>query len=310
MTDTRTDIHRPSAVDPADYIELDGFYQGASQYMAEGYMSADPIGALRRLLDDKTASIKDRLEPSGNFSAKYSCDHCGAGFCHGVYYLHVPTGRVIAVGHTCANNTFGTPTRAALLRKRAERTAAAARKTAKTKAEAEAWQVEHPEALAHLERFAPTNSFYADLLRKLTQYGSLTEGQLAAVERNMAKDVERAESRETQAAEWAAIKRPIPELFSNTRATITGTVLSLKDTYNDFGPVTKMLVLDDHNFKVWGTCPRAIIDDVDRGSRVTFAAAIKISDDDESFGFFSRPTSATLVTAEADTTHDTSKETA
>lgn len=91
---------------------------------------------------------------------------------------------------------------------------------------------------------------------------------------------------------------------------ITGTVLSTKNVESYYGTTTKMLVLDDRNFKVWGTLPSALegsytwneargdYDEVvaaSKGDRVSFVANVEASDDDKSFGFFKRPRKAAFV---------------
>lgn len=108
------------------------------------------------------------------------------------------------------------------------------------------------------------------------------------------------------------------------RVTITGEVVSVKRQENQFGTTTKMLVRDDSGFKVWGTMAAPLADalyqrwyegkqnelgddfhtynygpdvwfEVARGSRVTFTATVKKSDDDRIFGFFNRPTKAEVI---------------
>jgi hypothetical protein len=93
------------------------------------------------------------------------------------------------------------------------------------------------------------------------------------------------------------------------RIVITGEVLSEKWQTSDYGEQHKMLVRDDRGFKVWGSVPAAIemsrfhdadgmyqeIPGVEKGSRVTFTATVEASRDDESFGFFMRPSKAELL---------------
>lgn len=53
-----------------------------------------------------------------------------------------------------------------------------------------------------------------------------------------------------------------------------------------------MLVKAEAGFKCFGTVPSAIVDEVERGAVVEFSASLKPSDNDEYFGFFSRPSKA------------------
>jgi hypothetical protein len=54
-----------------------------------------------------------------------------------------------------------------------------------------------------------------------------------------------------------------------------------------------MLVKDDRGFRVYGTVPGDIIG-VANGDRVRFDAAVEPSKDDPKFGFYKRPTKATI----------------
>ena len=73
-------------------------------------------------------------------------------------------------------------------------------------------------------------------------------------------------------------------------------MISLKWQESLYGNVLKMLVKAD-GYKLWGSVPSAIADEVERGSVVEFAAKIQPSDDDKSFGFFSRPSKAKVYKA-------------
>jgi hypothetical protein len=97
------------------------------------------------------------------------------------------------------------------------------------------------------------------------------------------------------------------------RTTIEGTVISTK--WIEFEHVErggrpgvlKMLVEHDTGWRVWGSVPQelAIIDlgsnlaqrILIRGDRIRFDAAVSASPKDPKFGFFSRPTKATLLKA-------------
>lgn len=87
-------------------------------------------------------------------------------------------------------------------------------------------------------------------------------------------------------------KRPVP----TGRIEIQAEVLSTKWVENDYGGSLKML-LAGAGWKAWGTVPRSLDfnDRPPRGHRVALTATIEASTDDESFGFFSRPTKARIV---------------
>lgn len=81
------------------------------------------------------------------------------------------------------------------------------------------------------------------------------------------------------------------------RIELVGKILNIKTVENAYGFALKMILqLADGN-KVYGTLPKALADDesCNRGSEVKFVAKVARSDDDEHFGFFSRPSKAELL---------------
>ena len=114
--------------------------------------------------------------------------------------------------------------------------------------------------------------------------GQESERQIEALREAVARDAERAAEQATE------ITAPV----ITGRIQITGTVLTTKWQDSHFGSTLKMLVRDDRGFKVWGTVPSSL-PNTESGDRVTFTAAVEASDDDETFGFFKRPTKAQLI---------------
>lgn len=293
MTSTRTDVHKPSTAEPADYRQLGVFYQGSSDDEYDAY-SAD----IRELEENLIAHYGpcvgglwlDALGVSGSIAfdgwhqRSAQCDCCGARFAHGAAYLHVPTNKVICVGHDCANNLFSFSDRNAAIRSR-EVKVAKERKALAAKKDKFLAVPENAEAVAYLTarvESGPWSTFNNDVLAKFHRYGDLSEKQVAAVLRGRDRDAEKA----NEPPEFTA---PVIE----GRITVTGVVLStkLQDGYLPGQEVLKMLVKDDRGFKVWGSVPSSIWG-VQKGNRVTFAAAVTKSDNDETFGFFKRPTKA------------------
>lgn len=88
------------------------------------------------------------------------------------------------------------------------------------------------------------------------------------------------------------------------RTTITGVIVSVKaeETFYTYsgGVTLKMLVETDEGFRLWGTMPRSLEGNyntvsAEEGDVVTFTATLTASDDDPLFGFFKRPTKASIV---------------
>lgn len=126
--------------------------------------------------------------------------------------------------------------------------------------------------------------------------GKLPKDIVEAVERHLladqwavlAKIDAEKEAKQAEQEARAAAAPDVPE----ERLEIVGEVLTTKWQDSDWGGAFKMLVIDDRGFKVWGSVPRAIEDDVARGKWVAFVATCEPSKDDPKFGFFKRPSKA------------------
>ena len=97
------------------------------------------------------------------------------------------------------------------------------------------------------------------------------------------------------------LPEPIP---ANTRTgtavegrdIIKGTVQKIKVYGNeDIGFATKMIVLDERDFAVFGSMPSNIANDVKVGDKVQFNATVHPSPNDTTFGFYKRPLKAQIV---------------
>lgn len=125
--------------------------------------------------------------------------------------------------------------------------------------------------------------FRAELATKLWRYGSLSEKQIDAVQRGL--DREAAERAEKAAA------GPLEEGTYE----IVGEIVSTKWQRSDKFKTLKMLVKLDNGNKVWGTVPKSLTGNDDKGTRVAFTAEVTRSEDDENFGYFSRPKNARVA---------------
>ena len=301
MTSTRTDTHRPKVFDPAEYTEI-GYFDNHPE---EGGCWVDP-------------GYGDKATFAGNYENKGRCDHCGAGpLRYGVVFYHAPSDTTLVTGGICASK-LGLSSRSDLERKQNLEQAVRERK----QNEWLALDAHHAEVKDFLVgavsgddggSYGSSWSFLHDLLHKLNKYGDLSEKQVAAVDKFIARRDERAA---TKAIENAAITAAFP----TGRVAVTGEIVSTKIQHSDsYGDTLKMLVkLDDGN-KVWGTVPAILeektfpfnaydehgmldtrpaeIEDL-RGTRITFTATFEVSKDDEHFGFFKRPAKVEVLVTE------------
>lgn len=182
-------------------------------------------------------------------------------------------------------------------KKKLAREAEDARKAAEDRERWDAFAAEHTEVAEYLAA-AEGDDFLSSLKGAAERFGSLTEKQMAAVERNMARDKAERE-REAKLAAGAE--------FPADGETVTGEVVSYK-SYPGYagGTEFKMVVLLDSGFKVFGRVPEALwraagdlTDEArERGEdlhyspddfRVSFSAKFTRSEDDPGFGYFKSP---------------------
>lgn len=286
---TRTDIHRPSEIDPANYEYIELEYFGPSE---EG---ADIAG-------DGWKYIEEHMKQTGGEYANHehggSCQVCGASAFYLATFYHAETNSYIRAGQSCTfkmgATVKGAFTRIRKMVKNAKDFATGRAKAEKALADknlSRAWEIFN----AEYEGAAPNEeSIIRDIVTKLIRYGSLSEKQFAFVAKLFEKIDTRPEREAKRAAEDAAAE-DCPE----GRIEITGEVLTTKSEDSAYGMTYKMLVRDDRGFKVWGTVPSSLDFNLDYGWRVSFTAAVTPSGDDPKFGFYKRPTKATAKKGEA-----------
>jgi hypothetical protein len=171
------------------------------------------------------------------------------------------------------------------------------RRNAREKAAREAATADFLEALTPEDRaglqtifdlpYEDRHEIANDIVRKLKQYGSISQAQV-----DLALKVQ-AELAEAIVAK--ADEPELPELVEGRRE-ITGLVISTKAKESQFGTQFKMLVEEDDGNRVYGTIPSSIdgvVWDTRRTVRVTFTAEVTVSGDDDHFGWYRRPTKAT-----------------
>lgn len=274
---TRTDLHSPTNLVTEDYTYVAAFDT------QEGIANKPEVYVTWR------NGIYSKVFATNDERGMNQCHHCGARMRYTAVLEHTPTGQYIAVGETCADGRFSMATADFHKLRKAAELDRAGQRIRKLVAEF----IEANQDLAWLDtkdystfpHALQTNSFVCDIARKLRHYGNLSQAQADAVRKTVAAHKVREET--PKVVEETA---PVVE----GRIIITGTVVSTKWQDSDFGGSLKMLVKDDRNFKVWGTVPSSL-DEVGPGVRVSFTGTVTKSDNDESFGFFRRPTKASKV---------------
>lgn len=285
---TRTDIHRPSSIDPAEYVFV------ATLYVKE----EDVIGAVYFLQQERETLRRHMAATGGKFADHEhggSCQVCGA---HAVYmaaFYHEASNVYLQTGFTCAEKLdLGDPDLFRTFRK----SIADARKRQKGKAKARALLVDADLSAAwdlfeseekETDREEHT---VRDIVRTMTKGGYLSEGQ----EKYLRSLLDRINRREEIAAERAA-ERAAAKPAPTGRVSITGEVLKTEVKENRYGSRVVMTVKTSEGWIAWGSMPSGL--DARRGDRVEFTAEFSPSDRDPKFAFYKRPTRSQVLKAAA-----------
>lgn len=316
----RTDLAAPSVIDPATFHFVAGVYFGSNP--DEDFDELLGLWMAEKDVDGKAGWYSKRpavlaefppLNPDGNFVRKGTCDHCGARFDWGSVYAHT-SGLHIVVGNVCADKTMTVPSRLELDVSRMKARIAAARKAARLATTAREQAVR--EGIEWLYCGKHEHKILDDIARNGLKWGTLSMRQLELVRRihsgtKAQWEIERDARIAARAAEKTAAQ-PVP--VTDKRLSIKAVVLMTREQDGYMGAtVLKMLVRAEAGFKLWGSVPRNLLNDVChdnagdetlRGKTVEFCAMVTRSDRDEKFGFFSRPTKARVI-ATTTTTKDT-----
>lgn len=302
----RTDVHRPSEINPEDY-----------EYVCVQYLwttGNDALGEAMYNREQKEIFFAHKEKTGGKFAA---IEHGGTCYCCGAHarfvarYYHSKTNSYVDLGERCAVKLDEGETDAFRTLRRSVANARAAI-AGKRKAKAilsdegltQAWELFESKKYSDIRE----ESTALDIVGKVVQYGQISDKQVELVKNllNYLSNKERidAERKAQREAEKAAAA-PCP----SGRVKITGVILSTKAKEHQFGVDVKVLVKDDTGFTVWGNLPIDLSDlvewvQVDRfddlkeprlkvkSPRVEFVATITPSTNDTKFGFFKRPSKA------------------
>lgn len=305
-TTTRTDVHRPAILDPADYKAVGSF----DLHDTEGYEYIEPEHADREHAETRHGNWND--EHYGR------CQHCGHHLRHGEVFLHIPSGELLAVGMTCAtkldlpdrdavtDRLIGRRRVLARLRGRFVNGDPRARQACEAATAAAVTALENSDL--SLSEMKTVNTFLADIGRRFEREAYLSPKQIEAAWWSAERDRQyaiRLDLQEQQREAENADRDPVP--VSESRIQVTGEVVKTDWTEDTgYGSRKVMTVKDDRGFLVWGSVPDSIYN-VEREQRVTFMARVEASKGQEAtdwqverkadpyFGFFKRPTKAEII---------------
>jgi hypothetical protein len=273
--------------DPANYRYVMSGYNGCSDNALETLDYS--------AFEDQMVEEAQCQTPYSGLNRNFNggkCLHCGKKLNWFVLFRDVRTSLLVVTGTTCCEE-LSLDDKGALKRKQIGERLEKARANAR-------FDLAHPGLRLELQRVQDelaadrrSDRFYHDLNCSLHRYGSLTAPQAAALKRSFAKRLDWVEEKAKRDAAQAVANAAALDCPTG-RVSITGKVLTTKEQESDFGTQYKMLVEDDRGFRVWGTIPSSI-GCVERGARVTFVASVEQSPKDRIFGFYKRPSKASIL---------------
>jgi hypothetical protein len=279
----RTDVHRPSAINPAEYAYVAYDYVGGD---------ADP-GTMLALRGQRDLFRRHRERTGGKLSDHAhggTCFVCGALALHLVIWHHAPTNTYVETGEECAAkidrgfdavgfSVFRSSVRDAREAQAGKRKAQAVLSDLGLSG---AWE------LADYVGGERDEQTVRDIVGKLVKYGSLSEKQVAFLRTLLDRIARRPQILAEKAARDAA-KADCP----TGRVEVEGVVISTKVVDSDFSRfgVLKMLLEHATGYRVWGTVPDAVHIPAGglKGVTLRVRATVTPSDKDPKFGFFKRP---------------------
>jgi hypothetical protein len=172
---TRTDIHKPSVINPADYA-----------YVCEQNVKAEGLGG-HFAMQAERAILRNHMERTGaKFSTHAhggSCHICGAHAVWTSIFHHIPTNVYICTGHDCADKLGGSERGDEFRRNVGDALAARA---GKRKAEALVAAEGIAEAWDWYERFE--NEVVTSIVSNVIRYGNISQKQVALVKKLINSD--------------------------------------------------------------------------------------------------------------------------
>lgn len=283
----RSDVHRPSVINPDDY-----------RFIAMEHTKFEGIGSIDEILENRRIVEADMKATGGTYSRHAhggNCHICGnANAIYTALFHHEATNTYIRVGSDCADKldcgladrfrSFAGNVRNALEAQAGKRKAEAFLTREGIES---AWAIY---LTKWTEGEGKQESIIRDIVGKMVTYGSLSEKQVAFL-RSLLKQI--ADRPAIEAQRKLETERALPVPVVDGRTTVKGIVVTMRSEESFYGPTVKMLVKHVDGWKVWGTVPSALVCQI--GDTVQFDAKVTRSDKDEKFGFFSRPSKASVI---------------
>lgn len=245
-----------------------------SNYKAIGYAFSIPCGdgdfnaEVTYFNESDEMRFKEYESTLFDMAHNYTnCNHCGARMRYCVIVKNIDNNTIHVVGRDCGDtiSNFG------VIANRLKDKSARAMKIAKGKIERKKFLSNYEGLELALES---NNRIVKDIKSKFVKYNSISEKQVELVFK-LAEKQKEIDAKSKAIDFTKASNMPLE-------------VVSIKEQDSMYGIVTKILLKSAEGFKLYGNLTSSS-DNVNVGDKVTLTSnSIKVSNDDKSFGFFSR----------------------
>ena len=275
----RTDIHRPTEINPEDYSFIECLQ----------FPSASDLIPVRIGMDTYMKFLAEGRVDLTHRSAS-SCTICGAYYNQGAIFLHHPTNKIITVGWQCAEKMHFSVDFAAEKRKGKSLFERATKRAKRVAGIRNFVSVTAKEVRTALKA---DHDICEDIRSKVISNPEWFTGGLSPKQEALVLKL------------WEAANAPkveekhVPVPSTDERIQIEGEAISVKwveDYYNDHGTQKMTVKVNTPNgsWLCYGSVPTAV-ENLERGQTVRFMAKVEQGNKDEHFGFFKRPTKAEIV---------------
>ena len=285
---TRTDIHRPSAIEfnPEDYDLVSTFDLSPEWPFAEF--------ELPRKHETIQMLARKGIRHTGVHGEGF-CDHCGARVRYAAIMHHIPTDGYIWIGEQCYNNRFDVS--CADFRKLRDNAADVRNWNRKAEKRRQIIAAFSEQVKAAYEWALSDNAqgpaySIADKIRLYAEpFSAKQESFLVSLHERYCTRLKEAREREARIASGSI--KPCPA----GKMQVAGTILCDRVDETQWGTTHKMLVETEEGYRLWGSVPAYVYvyGTPMRGTRLTFTATIEPSEKDPVFGFYKRPSKVEVL---------------
>lgn len=276
----RTDVHRPSAINPDDY-----------EFVAVEHVKIESFGDVE-VVRQQRERIRAHMARTGGTYSRHAhggnCAVCGnANAIYTMLFFHAKTNSYVRMGSECAEKVSCGDQ--GLFRKVVDAvTAAEHARAGKLKAQGvlaeldltRAWEIAQAFGV-NAELHGHEEGLISNIVGKLVNYGDISEKQIEFL-RNLLVQIDTREQRMAQRAAEKEAAKPAP----TGRVQAVVEVLSVKEQETSFGDRWVMTVKSvAEGWMAWGSAPAG----VERGQKFTLAATFTPKEGDPKFAFFKRP---------------------